>query len=64
MYPDGKAEGVGEEDRSVHGVDGAVSDVEQRGRVVEAQVADRGENKQRLKKKYMKQLIWIGFNTS
>lgn len=49
MYPDGEAEGIGEEDRSVHGVNGTVSDVEQCGRVVEAQVADRGENKQWLK---------------
>lgn len=39
MYPDCKAEGISEEDGSVHRVDGAVPDVEQRRCVVKAQVA-------------------------
>lgn len=45
MYPDGKAEGVCEEDGSVHWVDRAVPDVEQRRCVVKAQVAARGDGK-------------------
>lgn len=36
VYPHGKAEGVREEDGSVHWVDRTVSDMEQCGRVVEA----------------------------
>lgn len=43
VYPDGEAEGVGEEDGSVHRVHGAVPDVEQSGRLVEAQVAAGGQ---------------------
>ncbi len=45
MNPDGKAEGIREEDGSVHGVDGTVPDVEQRGCVVKAQIAERREGK-------------------
>lgn len=45
VYPHGEAEGVGEEDGSVHRVDRTVSDMEQCGRVVEAQVADRQDGK-------------------
>lgn len=45
MYPDGKAKGICEEDGSVHWVDRAVPDVEQRGCVVKAQVAARREDK-------------------
>lgn len=45
MYPHGKAEGVSKEDGSVHWIDWTVSDMEQRGCVVEAQVADRRDGK-------------------
>lgn len=49
VYPHGKAEGVSEEDGSVHWVNGTVSDMEQRGCVVEAQVANRQDGKGALK---------------
>lgn len=39
VYPDCEAEGICEEDGSVHRVHGAVPDVEQCGCVVKAQVA-------------------------
>lgn len=45
MYPDSKAEGIGEEDGSVHRVYRAVPDVEQRSCVVKAQVAARRDEK-------------------
>ena len=47
MYADSKVEGVGKEDGSVHGVYWTVSDVEQHGRVVKAQVARRGRREGR-----------------
>lgn len=50
MYSHGEAEGVGEEDGSVHWVHRTVSDMEQRGRVVEAQVADGRDGEGWLKK--------------
>lgn len=45
VYPHGEAKGVSEEDGSVHRVDRTVSDMEQCGCVVEAQVADRRDGK-------------------
>lgn len=44
MYPNGKVEGICEEDGSVHRVHRTVSDVEQCGCVVEAQVAATGDD--------------------
>lgn len=44
VYPDGKAEGIREEDGSVHWVDRAVPDVEQCSCVVKAQVAAKRDN--------------------
>lgn len=44
MYPDGKTEGIREENGSVQRVNGTISDVEQRSRVVKAQVADKRKN--------------------
>lgn len=45
MYPDGKAEGICEEDGSVHGVHRTVPDVEQCSCVVKAQIAARRDYK-------------------
>lgn len=45
VYPDSKAEGICEEDGSVHRVYRAVPDVEQRSCVVKAQVAARRDEK-------------------
>lgn len=45
VYPDGKAEGICEEDGSVHGVHRTVPDVEQCSCVVKAQIAARRDYK-------------------
>lgn len=57
MYPDGKAEGVCEEDGSVHWVHRTVPDVEQCSCVVEAQVAARRDYKPVSQEKPLKEYV-------
>lgn len=66
VYPDGKAEGICEEDGSVHWVDRTVPDVEQCCCVVKAQVTARRDDqpekllgKPKLKREYLSSIYYI-----
>lgn len=48
MYPDGKTEGICKVNGSVHRVNRTIPNVEQRSRVVKAQVAERRGNKAKI----------------